>query len=95
MAEQPEEVRAENHPEVWGQLGTRGVTEHRKDELRKRGQRGDRVLLFLLVPCGLLLILAGAAWMWFGEYISLLAIGTIGLGFTALGSAARMLNGQR
>jgi hypothetical protein len=95
MAEQSDSGPGEDQPEVWGQLGTRGVTEHRKDELRKRGERSDRVLLFLLVPCGLLLIVAGVAWMWFLEYVSPFAIGGIVLGFTALGGAVKMLNGQR
>ena len=89
MAEAPQQ------PEVWGQLGAEGVSQQRKDELRKKARRGDALYFLMLIPAGLALILGAAAWMWMREVINLWACGIMVLGLSAWGAAGKILLGRR
>ncbi len=87
--------REDEEPQVWGQLGTGGITEHIKDELAQQARRGDLTLLLFLIPSGLFLIAVGVWWNVFEGHASRLAWGMAGLGVVALGGALKIILGKR
>src|SRR5262245_16171089 len=82
--------RTEDKPDIWVQIGSGGVSEHRKEEMRRRSKRESILSFLFLVPLGVLILIAGWTLLRLGGDLRGMGAPIIVLGFTILLAAATL-----